>query len=310
MSEVTPKVVVVGSGSAVPDPVRANPSQAVVFGDDVLLFDCGERATVNLVRAGFSPLDVRHLFFTHLHWDHIADFNYLLMTVWNCGKRDPLNVWGPRGTREMTEAFLRAHQVDVEFVRTFVEQLPPHITDRPPAEPALAMHDVHAGTLLETDRYRVSAVQVQHLSLLGYADADWAYRVDSDAGSVAFSGDTVPCDAMIELARDVDILVHEATFLEEIIEERAPAWTGHTGPRSAGRIARESGARKLVLTHLGPYDSHPKAVEMASLYYGPRRGPEIWSKILQDAASEFSGPIVIAEDAMVLELGGAEAGVR
>lgn len=302
MGASTPRVVLVGSGSAVPDPERGNPSQAVAFGDEVLLFDCGERTTVNLVRAGISPLDVRHVLFTHLHWDHIADFNYLLMTVWNCGKEDALNVWGPPGTREMTEGFLRAHQVDVEFVRRFVESLPDHITERPPPEPILAMHDVRAGTILETDRYRITAAEVQHLSLLGFPNADWAYRVDCDEGSVAFSGDTVPCDAMVELARDVDILVHEATFLEEIIEERAPAWTGHTGPRSAGRIARESGAKKLVLTHLGPYDSHPKAVEMASLYYGPRRGPEIWSKILQDAASEFSGPIVVGQDAMVIEL--------
>jgi ribonuclease Z len=109
---------------------------------------------------------------------------------------------------------------------------------------------------------------------------------------------------MVELARDVDVLIHEATFLEEIIEERAPAWTGHTGPRGAGRIAREAGARKLVLTHLGPYDSFDAAIEMAKLYYGPRRGPEIWSKILRDATSEYDGPVVLAEDAMEVHLPG------
>ena len=61
-----------------------------------------------------------------------------------------------------------------------------------------------------------------------------------------------------------------------------------------------AGAKQLVLTHLGPYDSDDKAIEMAELYYGRRRGPAIWSKILHDAASEYDGPIVIAEDAMRL----------
>jgi ribonuclease BN (tRNA processing enzyme) len=98
----------------------------------------------------------------------------------------------------------------------------------------------------------------------------------------------------------VDVLVHECTFLEEVMEYRE--MRGHTGPRGAGGVARRAGAKKLVLTHLGPYDSHPAAVEMASMYYGPRRGPEIWSKILADAKSEFDGPIVIGEDAMVFDL--------
>src|SRR6266576_2162418 len=94
--------------------------------------------------------------------------------------------------------------------------------------------------VVETSAYRVTAAEVRHLNLLGFQHADWAYRVDSEYGSVAYSGDTVPCTEMVELARGVDVLVHEATFLEEIIEARAPAWTGHSGPRGAGRVAREA----------------------------------------------------------------------
>jgi ribonuclease BN (tRNA processing enzyme) len=146
------RLAILGSGSAVPDPVRGNPSAAVVAGEEILLFDCGERTTVNLVRAGINPVDVRHVFFTHLHWDHIADFNYLLMTVWNCGRREPLHVWGPPGTREMTEAFLAAHRVDVEFVRVFVEQLPAHIMERPAPAPVLEFHGLHDGVILDTAR--------------------------------------------------------------------------------------------------------------------------------------------------------------
>jgi ribonuclease Z len=297
------RVTILGSGSAVPDPVRGNPSAAVVAGGETLLFDCGERTTVNLVRAGINPMDVGHVFFTHLHWDHIADFNYLLMTVWNCGRTTPLHVWGPPGTREMTQGFLTAHAVDVAFVPAFIDRQPEgSMVGLPPREPVLVFHDVQEGVLLEAGEVTVRAAPVEHLRLLGFADADWAFRVDAEGGSVAISGDTVPCEAMVELARDVDVLIHEATFLEEVIDERAQGWTGHSGPRGAGRIARQAGAAKLVLTHLGPYDSADAAIEMAKLYYGPRRGPEIWSKILRDAASEYDGPIVLAEDAMQIAL--------
>ena len=89
-------------------------------------------------------------------------------------------------------------------------------------------------------------------------------------------------------------------------EGKKVAWTGHTGPRGAGRIAKLAGAKKLALTHLGPYDSTPAAIDMASMYYGPRRGPEIWSKILGEAKEEFDGPIVIGEDAMVLPISKGE----
>lgn len=296
------RAVILGSGSAVPDPVRGNPSQAVDVGGEVLLFDCGERTTVNLVRAGINPIDINHLFFTHLHWDHIVDYNYLLMTTWNCGKTSTLNVYGPAGTQEMSDAFLTAHAVDVEFVKRFVDQLPSHITARPAPTPNVRVRRVQPGVVLETDSFRVTAGVVQHLNLLGFDDSTYAYRVDSDEGSVAISGDTVPCDQMIELAKEVDLLIHECAFLEEIITER-DCWTGHSGPKGAARVAQRAGAKKLVLTHLGPYDSCPAAIAMASMYYGPRRGPGIWSQIIREAASEYAGPIVLAEDAMSFEIG-------
>ena len=304
------KVVLLGSGSAVPDPVRGNPSQAVVIDGEVLVVDCGERATVNLVRAGINPLDVNYLFLTHLHWDHMVDYNYLLFTTWNCGKSTPINVFGPVGTKRMADGMLEAHHIDVEFIKRYIAQLPDHITHRPKPEPPVLVKEIDEGTIVETDKFKVTAREVVHLQPLGFERSSYAYRIDSEYGSAAFSGDTEPCDAMVELSKDVDILVHECTFLEEILDFREKsegkkegkkvAWTGHTGPRGAGRIAKLAGAKKLALTHLGPYDSTPAAIEMASMYYGPRRGPEIWSKILGEAKEEFDGPIVIGEDAMVL----------
>jgi ribonuclease Z len=200
----------------------------------------------------------------------------------------------------MTQSILEAHSLDVEFVKRFLASLPKHITNRPVPEPPLKVQDIREGIVLETDKYRVTAREVAHLNLLDFKHSSYGYRVDSDYGSVALSGDTEPCDSMIELAKGVDLLIHECTFLEDIIQQRE--MRGHSGPRGAGKVARKAGAKKLVLTHLGPYDSVPAAVEMAYMYYGPRRGPEVWSQILREAAKEFDGPIILGEDALVLEV--------
>jgi ribonuclease Z len=271
-----------------------------VVDGEVLLFDCGERATVNLIRAGINPIEVDHLFFTHLHWDHIVDFGYLVMTTWNCGRSRTLKVYGPPGTRRMTDHMLAMHEVDVEFVGRFLASLPAHITARPQPEPPLEVFEIGEGTVLETGSFKVSACEVVHINRL-MDHACFAFRVDSAYGSVAISGDTEPCDAMVELAHGVDLLIHECTFLEDVIAQRE--MRGHSGPRGAGRVAKRAGARKLVLTHLGPYDSLQPAVDMASMYYGPRRGPEIWSTILRDAMAEYEGPVILAEDAMSLAIG-------
>lgn len=302
--EASPKsplrVIIVGSGSALPDPLRANPSIAVAVEEEILLFDCGERATVNLVRSGINPNRINHLFFSHLHWDHIADFNYLVMTTWNSGRPVPLRVFGPSGTRAMTEGMLSFHALDVEFVRRLVESLPEHICDRPPSEAPLEVKEFDAGTVLETDRFRVTAAEVVHLETLDFSKTCYAFRIDTEYGSVAISGDTEPCDSMIELARGVDLLVHEASFLEETLVFRK--MRGHSGPRGAGRVAREAGAKKLVLTHLGPYDSFPAAREMAGMYYDMSHGPEVWSKILREASQEFPGPVILGQDCLELSV--------
>jgi ribonuclease Z len=295
------KLAILGSGSAVPDPERGNPSQAVVVDRIVLLFDCGERTSVNLVRAGINPLDVDVLFFTHLHWDHISDFGYFAMSSWNCGRRRELPIYGPAGTAAMVESSLfGVHRADVEFVRAYVRALPPHVTDRPSEEPPFTVQEIDVGFVWERDGIRVVAGKVEHHQRVGMPSV--GYRIETRYGVVALSGDTAPCDGVIELARDADVLVHDTAFIDEIIEERG-MWS-HSGPTGAGRVAAAAGVKTLVLTHLGPYTSAPAAVAMASMYYGGARGPEIWDEIVARARAQFDGEVVLARDALVLDVGG------
>ena len=296
---MTTTLAILGSGSAVPDPERGNPSQAVVVDWQTLLFDCGERTTVNLVRAGLNPMELDRLFFTHLHWDHISDFGYLLLSTWNCGRRRELPIVGPAGTAAMVESCVHGvHRADVEFVRAYVRALPEHVTERPAESPAYSVEEIDAGWRLETERWTVLAGAVEHHQRLGMPSV--GYRVESADGVVAITGDTAPCDAVVELARGADVLVHDCAFLDEIIEARG-MWS-HSGPTGAGEMAAAAGVGTLVLTHLGPYTSAQPAVDMASPYYGGRRGPEIWDEIVAAARTRFSGEVVLAHDALLIDV--------
>jgi ribonuclease Z len=294
------KAVILGSGSAVPDPERGNPSQAIVVDDETVLIDCGERTSVNLVKAGINPLDVNYLFFTHLHWDHIADYGYFVMTTWNCGRKKALRVFGPAGTKAMSDATIYgAHKTDVEYVKQYVKALPPHIIDRPAETPSVIVEEIDVGFRYATDTFSIVAGEVEHHQRVGTPSV--AFRVESRYGVVAISGDTRPCQGMIDLARGADLLIHDAAFLDEIIEARQ-MWS-HSGPSGAGRVAQAAGVKKLVLTHLGPYTSPQPVVDMAAMYYGPRRDADVWDKIVRDAQRQYDGPVLLGRDAMVIPIG-------
>jgi ribonuclease Z len=293
------RLAILGSGSAVPDPVRGNPSQAVVVDGETLLFDCGERTTVNLVRAGINPLDVDALFFTHLHWDHISDFGYLAMTTWNCGRRELLPIYGPAGTSAMVEASIfGVHRADVEFVRGYLRALPDHVTDRPLPDPPFEAQDIDVGFRLERPAYSIRTGAVAHHQRVGMPSI--AYRIESEHGSVVLTGDTGPSDDIVELARGADVLVHDTAFLEDTIAERR-MWS-HSGPATAGRAAQAAGVRMLVLTHLGPYTSPQPTIDMAAMYYGGRRDDGVWDAIVAEARSNYDGDVVLAYDALLIDV--------
>lgn len=293
------RLALLGTGSAVPDPERGHPSQAVIVDGEVLLFDCGERTTVNLVRAGINPMDVDRLFFTHLHWDHISDFGYLILSTWNCGRRRELPIVGPRGTAAMVDAAIfGVHATDVEYVRNYVRALPAHVTERPPESPSFSVEEIDAGWTLATDRYRVRAGEVEHHQRVGTPSV--GYRIECEHGTVALTGDTGESAGVVELARDADVLVHDCAFTEEIIEARG-MWS-HSGPVIAGKAAQAAGARTLVLTHLGPYTSPRASVEMAAMYYGGPYDDSIWDEIVARAEAHFDGRVILGRDALVLDV--------
>jgi ribonuclease Z len=258
----------------------------------------------NLILAGVNPMNVDYIFFTHLHFDHIATYGYYIISSWISGCKKPFEVLGPPGTVEMSNGAIEGmHKMDVEFVKKRVRDPQPM---KALPEPPVNVKEIAQGIVLETDNLKVTATETPHLRSLG--KKSFAFRVDSRYGSVVISGDTGPTEEVTELAKGVDLLIHECTFPPDgmvvggSFSQRAKPSTGHTGPEELGKLAQQAGVKKCVPTHMGPYTSPHAAIEMSKPYLGTPVGPEIWMELAAAIKKHYQGPVVLAEDAMVFEI--------
>ena len=250
---------------------------------------------------GGGPLDaLRAVFITHLHSDHIVDLNSLftsgifnglqmvdrpveLIGPGNRGMLPPVFGGGARGpvvapenptpgTTETWELIKRAFATDFndriadnhakspdQLVKARDIELPSHLIADPNGNNVPDMEPVQ---VYEDDRVRVTCILVQHAPVF----PAFAYRFETEAGSVVFSGDTSRTPNLVKLAQGADVLVHEAISREwldgEMPEPRSPQVQAgyqhmlgaHTAADEVGKVAEEAGVGRLVLNHLVPMD--------------------------------------------------------
>ncbi|HVQ75738.1 MAG TPA: MBL fold metallo-hydrolase [Candidatus Binatia bacterium] len=268
------KVTLLGTGYPRPNPRRRGPSQLIETGDARFLIDSGSGVACQLVAAGVSLLDLHHVLITHHHSDHTIDLGHLLLSRWIMGQNAPLHVWGPAGTRRYVDDLLRLHDYDIS-VRL------EHQSARP--RPAVEVHEIAPGVIWQSPGLRIIAFAVEHLPVT----PAFGYRVDGPGRSVAVSGDTRPCQNLIDACRDVDLLIHECTDVTthalnpgggspslEVQTARLASY--HTLPDQVGKVAAAAGAKTLVLSHLVP---KTEPAELARV-----------------VARDFAGRIVVGED--------------
>lgn len=238
-------------GGPRPSPHRAPTAQSVRVGGRTIVVDAGNGVAQQMARAGLNPADLSDLLITHLHVDHAADLGMLPMAAWITGRTESMRVWGPPPTASSFWSLIDGYADDLVH-RTAS-------TGRPDFRSLVTAQDVAtAGTVFEDADVRVSAALVNHPPF----EVALAYRVDSADGSIAISGDTTPCDAMVDLARDVDGLVHEVvhpTALTQLAQGTNASTIkqhmvdSHTMLDHVGQVAQRAGARLLVLSHLIPH---------------------------------------------------------
>lgn len=206
-----------------------------------LLLDLGNGALGRL-QSHVDPLEVDAVLLSHLHPDHWFDMSgfYVLRKYHPEGPQPRIPVYGPRGTAERMAAGYG-------------------LAPRPGMTEEFDFHEYDGSAV------RVGPLAVEVARVVHPVEA-YAMRVSHAGRSMVYSGDTAACDALVELARDTDLLLAEASFREG---EDNPVDLHMTG-REAAETAVRAGARRLVLTHIPPWYERRSALEEAEpVYDGP-----------------------------------------
>ena len=212
-----------GTGSARTSPDRTTTMLAVEAEGAFFLVDCGGDAVHRLLRAGLAPADVAAVVLTHEHPDHLSGFPLLVEKLWLLGRQAPIPVYGLARTLDVARGLLGLFDTSGWAGMPAIEYV--EIAGAPGA------------AVFERGPFRVTASPVVHpVPTVGL-------RVEADGAVLAYSCDTSPCGAVADLARDADLLVHEATgHLPGV----------HSSAEEAAASAAVAGARRLVLVHLPP----------------------------------------------------------
>src|SRR5580765_1849614 len=207
------KVVLLGTGTPIPDPDRSGPATAVVVDDRAYLIDFGpgvvrraEAAALKRRVPAVEPGNLRVAFVTHLHSDHTAGYSDLIFTGWTSGRRVPLEVYGPAGLQSMTEHILQAYRVDIE-TRTNPDG-PMRDAGRSPDGWKVNAHEIRAGVIYKDEKVTVTAFVTKH------AMESYGYRFETPDRTIVISGDTNPVEATINACNGCDVLLHEAQSVE------------------------------------------------------------------------------------------------
>ncbi len=277
---VRTRLILLGvAGGPSPKKMYAAPSQVILVGDRAYVIDCGNGVARQLVLAGVPLPSLRHVFVTHHHSDHNADYGNLWFLAWAAGLQTPVDTWGPPPLDAMTRQFLDLNAYDI---RTRIAD-----EGRVPLAPLIRPHELtDGGVVMQDDRVKVTAALAHHPPVV----PAFAYRFDTADRSIVISGDTARSDRVIALARGADVLVHEALYVPAV--DRLVARVGnastlkqhligsHTSAEDCGRIAQEAGVGTLVLSHFVPGDD-------------PSITPDMWG----DAArAHFRGRVIVGSD--------------
>jgi ribonuclease Z len=264
-------LLLLGTSASRPTVERNVSSIALVREGETMLFDCGEGTQRQMMRYGVA-FSLSDIFFTHFHADHVIGVIGLMRTMALQGRTDPLRLWGPKGAARHLK---RAEQFGVDRLTFPVEIteldagerikrneyaiVPFQVQHGPGAAFGYALKEDDRKGRFDPDLARELGVPEGPLwGRLHRGDSitlDDGRTIDSSVlvgsprpgRSVVITGDTRPCDATEEEARDADLLVHEATFGDEEAERAVE--TGHSTAREAAQLARRAGCQRLLLTH-------------------------------------------------------------
>ena len=297
------RLVFLGTSGSMPTDDRGSSSAVLKLGRDLVMFDCGEGTQRQMVRARVGFRRNMILLVSHLHGDHVLGIPGLLQTMSLLRRERRLDIYGPAGIVDYVKAFTESLGGPTFPVILHELQEPGviHEDERIQIVAAKSHHIVEGWSYGVFEKSRPGRFHPDKARALGVPEGRLWHALQHGlevtvegriikpeqvtepprrGRRVVCSGDTRPTRELVELARGADVLVHEATFAEEL-KERAVE-DGHSTAAEAAETAREAGVRTLVLTHV------------SSRYPDPG--------VLLGEAEKVFRSVVVAEDLMELEV--------
>ena len=248
-----PELIILGSAAATPNLDHDNSHMIIQTEDGVVLIDCGTAPMLRLERLGIPTGEITDIILTHFHPDHISGLPLLLMSMWLGGRRKALRIYGLHHCLKRVEDLMGFYQWGdwPDFFPVAFHRLP----------------EIERVLVLEQGDVTI------YSSLVCHVIPTIGLRIEAATGkAIAYSCDTEPCQAVINLAQGASVLFHEATG----------EGVGHSSAAQAGATARDAGVDSLFLIHYPVGDSD-------------------LGKLIEEARGTFSGDVRLAEDFMKIE---------
>lgn len=264
---------------------RANPANVLLVDNVPYVVDCGYGVAKELVLAEVKLPDLRYIFVTHLHSDHVLEFGNLADAAWSAGLKHEVDAFGPVGLDDLTRNFWKSNIFDLEV------RIPDE--GKPDPRKLLVVHEItQSAQIMQNEAVKVTAFQTPHPPIM----KNYAYKFETPDGVIVYACDTSYNPKLAEFAKGADVLIHEALYepgVDALVSRIKNAgnlkqhlMASHTTTDDVGRIAQAAGVKKLVLTHLVPGDD-------------PSIADAMWT---EGVRKHFDGDIVVARDMMEIDL--------
>ena len=248
------KITFLGTSGSMITADRVNISILI---DTDLLLDAGEGVTQRLLQMNHDLNEIKRICITHFHQDHVSGLPGLIWTMWQKERKLPLEIIGPEGIQDFTISLLELMNTPLHAL-TF----------------DLNFTEVIGGSMIDD---AISAIESDHQI------QSMAYRIHAEASCICYSGDTRPNERIENLSGGCDVLIHEASFPNEM-EELAHKY-GHSTPGDAGKLAKKAGIKEaLVLIHW------------------PEKYFKEKASLIAQARTFFDGKIIVPSDLDVIHL--------
>ena len=282
------RVFMCGTSSPLPAPDRAQACVAVTAGEHLYIVDAGARSPQTFNSAGVPLTNLRGIFITHFHSDHIAAIGDFNLQSWVAGRPEPLEVIGPIGVGEVAAGFNQAYAQDTAYRIAHHGEalLPPHLSQLRPRV-------IEPGVVLERDGLVVTAFTVNHEPV----KPALGYRFDYRGRSLVVSGDTVVDDSLRQAAEGADLLLHDAISLPIVQAFEA-------GAREAGLGRQATIFADIQTYHAATEDVYALAEQanvgqLALYHFVPAPSNALFREIFR---RNIPSDVVFTEDAMQFDL--------